>query len=72
MSELKVSDTAVPSILEMLKRGEWLVPEFQRDFVWSTEQVSALVQSILEARPIGMVTLWEQSEDGQLQNRQNG
>ena len=66
MSELKVSDTAVPSILEMLKRGEWLVPEFQRDFVWSTEQVSALVQSILEARPIGMVTLWEQSEDGQL------
>lgn len=62
MSDLKVSDTTVPGILDSLRRGEWLVPEFQRDFVWSTDQVSALVQSILEARPIGMVTLWEQQD----------
>lgn len=62
MSDLKVSDTTVPGILDSLRRGEWLVPEFQRDFVWTTDQVSALVQSVLEARPIGMVTLWEQQD----------
>lgn len=63
MSQLKVFDTTVPGILDSLKKGEWLVPKFQREFVWSTDQVSALVQSILEARPIGMVTLWEQLDD---------
>jgi hypothetical protein len=62
MSDLKVADTTVPGILDSLRKGEWLVPEFQRDFVWSTDQVSALVQSVLEARPIGMVTLWEQQD----------
>jgi hypothetical protein len=67
MDDLKVTDTTVPGILESLKRGEWLVPQFQRDFVWSTEQVSALVQSILAARPIGMITLWEQADDSGLE-----
>lgn len=66
MSELKVHDSTVPGVIENLRKGEWLVPQFQRDFVWSTDQVSSLVQSILEARPIGMVTLWEQSDESQL------
>lgn len=66
MSELKVQDTTVPGVLDNLRKGEWLVPQFQRDFVWSTDQVSSLVQSILEARPIGMVTLWEQSDQPQI------
>lgn len=65
MADLKVTDTTVPGVLDYLRKGEWLVPEFQREFVWSTEQVSSLVQSILEARPIGMVTLWEQGEQDQ-------
>lgn len=59
-SDLKVGDTTVPGVLDSLKKGEWLIPQFQREFVWGTEQVSELVQSILAARPIGMVTLWEQ------------
>lgn len=66
MSDLKVTDTTVPGVLDYLLKGEWLVPEFQREFVWTTEQVSGLVQSILEARPIGMVTLWEQGEHDQV------
>lgn len=66
MSDLKVYDSTVPGVLDSLRKGEWLVPQFQRDFVWSTDQVSSLVQSILEARPIGMVTLWEQSDNSLL------
>jgi hypothetical protein len=66
MSDLKVTDTTVPGILDSLKKAEWLIPKFQRDFVWSTDQVSGLVQSILEARPIGMVTLWEQQDTPRL------
>ena len=67
MEDLKVTDTTVPGVIDFLKKGEWLVPQFQREFVWSTEQVSGFVQSVLEARPIGMATLWEQSDDPSIQ-----
>lgn len=60
MSALYVTDVTVPVLLERLRKGEWQVPEFQRDFVWSTADVTELVTSIIESRPIGMATLWEQ------------
>jgi uncharacterized protein with ParB-like and HNH nuclease domain len=60
MSRLMVTDITVPGLLERLRKREWLVPAFQRDFVWSTADVVALVVSIFESRPIGMATLWEQ------------
>lgn len=34
MADLKVADTTMLGVLDFLRRGEWLVPEFQRDFVW--------------------------------------
>jgi uncharacterized protein with ParB-like and HNH nuclease domain len=43
MSELRVADTTVPGVLESLRKCEWKVPQFQREFVWSTDQVSGLV-----------------------------
>ncbi|MEP6757536.1 MAG: DUF262 domain-containing protein [Chthonomonadales bacterium] len=60
MSSLYVTDITVPTLLERLKKGEWQVPEFQRDFVWSVADVIKLISSIIESRPIGMATLWEQ------------
>ncbi len=60
MSRLMVTDITVPGLLERLRRREWLVPGFQRDFVWSMADVVSLVVSIFESRPIGMATLWEQ------------
>lgn len=60
MSRLMVTDITVPGLLDKLRRREWLVPGFQRDFVWSMADVVALVVSIFESRPIGMATLWEQ------------
>jgi hypothetical protein len=60
MSRLMVTDITVPGLLERLRKREWLVPGFQRDFVWSMADVVGLVVSIFDARPIGMATLWEQ------------
>lgn len=34
MPELSVSAVTVPTLLEKLKKLEWQVPEFQREFVW--------------------------------------
>jgi hypothetical protein len=66
MAALEVTSVTVPDVLEKLRRREWLIPEFQRDFVWSISDVIDLVASILDARPIGMATLWAQPDTGQL------
>jgi uncharacterized protein with ParB-like and HNH nuclease domain len=66
MSGLQVTDIAVPELLKKLKRGEWLVPEFQRQFVWSVADAIDLVNSIFDSRPIGMATLWEQPDESEL------
>lgn len=63
MSGLKVEAVGISQLLELLRSGSWLVPSFQRDFVWSESDVVNLVLSIVEARPIGMATLWEQPDD---------
>ena len=63
MSDLQVSSITVPALLKKLRTREWLVPQFQRDFVWSNAAIISLVNSIIDSRPVGMVTLWEQQED---------
>ena len=63
---LEVSDITVSDLLDRLRSREWMIPAFQRDFVWTIGQVSALVYSILERRPIGMATLWRQPDHSEL------
>ncbi|MBK6530894.1 MAG: DUF262 domain-containing protein [Deltaproteobacteria bacterium] len=60
---LKVSQATLKEVLAKLRKGEWLVPRFQRAFVWSESQVYELLRSIFLNRPIGMVTLWAQPQE---------
>ena len=66
MSGLKVESVGVSQLLNLLRDSSWLVPSFQRDFVWSESDVVGLVNSVIEARPIGMATLWEQPDGTEL------
>lgn len=66
MGKLVVESIGIADILERLRTNTWLIPSFQRDFVWSEADVTGLVLSVIEARPIGMATLWEQPEIGDL------
>lgn len=47
------------NILGKVKSGEYSVPEFQRDFVWTTRQVIDLFDSIIKGYPIGSIILWK-------------
>jgi hypothetical protein len=67
MTSLKVEATGISQLLGNLRTSQWLVPSFQRDFVWSESDVVSLILSIIEKRPIGMATLWEQPDDSELQ-----
>ncbi len=65
MSEL-VTSIGIPDLVEKLRAGEYLVPRFQREFVWTTADVVALLHSVIDSRPIGMMTLWEQPDNSGL------
>jgi uncharacterized protein with ParB-like and HNH nuclease domain len=52
-----VGNVTVLDLLEKLRRRDWLVPRFQREFVWTVADVVDLLISIFEALPIGMATL---------------
>ena len=67
MSGLKIESIGISQLLDLMRSSTWLVPSFQRDFVWSESDVVNLILSIIEARPIGMATLWEQPDDSALE-----
>lgn len=62
-----VSSIRIPALLDSLRDGEYLIPQFQREFVWSTSDVISLLTSIIDSRPIGMLTLWEQPDNSALE-----
>ena len=59
---LEVVRMTIDQILAKLRAGEWQVPKFQREFVWTPEQVFGLLNSIFKSRPVGLVTLWGQPQ----------
>lgn len=46
-------------VIDRIISGEIRIPAFQRDWVWSPQQVSFLLDSIYKGFPIGMVFLWK-------------
>ncbi|MBW1987876.1 MAG: DUF262 domain-containing protein [Deltaproteobacteria bacterium] len=38
------------------------IPEFQREFVWGTDQVKSLVDSLFKDYPVGSFLLWDSSD----------
>lgn len=61
MSGIRITDYTVANLIDALRSAIWQVPKFQREFVWDTSSIAALATSIIDAYPIGMITLWEQS-----------
>ena len=49
-------------LISEIKKGEIKIPKFQRNFVWSIEKTSKLLDSILKGYPIGTFILWETNE----------
>ncbi len=56
----------ISELLKKLRAGEWMVPEFQREFVWDIPSITALAISVIESKPIGMATIWEQEDNSVL------
>ena len=49
---------AVHDLLNQIKHGEILLPEFQRGYVWNRDQVRGLMQSLYRKHPTGHLLIW--------------
>ncbi|MGB9622279.1 MAG: DUF262 domain-containing protein, partial [Candidatus Bathyarchaeia archaeon] len=58
MPEIKPLD-----LVRMIENGEIDIPELQREFVWSNQQVRDLAESIYNRYPIGLITLYKVPKD---------
>lgn len=52
---------SIRKVIDRVISGEIRIPAFQREFVWTPEQVSFLLDSIYKNFPIGTVFLWKTS-----------
>ena len=55
-------DLSINDIIAKIESGEYLIPRFQREFVWSKEQCARLIDSVLQGYPIGAFIIWKTSE----------
>ena len=48
----------VAAILNLIDAGEYGLPEFQRGYVWSREQVRRFMSSLYHENPVGSLLVW--------------
>ncbi len=64
MSIAKIDPTRerINTLMHDISQGDIKIPAFQRGFVWTQEQVLALIDSIYKGYPIGSMLLWNSKE----------
>lgn len=51
---LKIAD-----VIDKISKHEYILPAIQREFVWSTDQIERLFDSLMQGYPIGSFLFWE-------------
>lgn len=59
----KYHSITIRKALEEIQSGHYLLPAFQRDFVWKHEQVELLFDSLMRGYPISSMLFWKLHED---------
>lgn len=52
----------IRKLIDRLSAGDVRIPAFQRDYIWSSDQVAFLLDSIYKNFPIGTIILWKTDE----------
>jgi len=60
------SDFTLSGIAEMWKDGDIIIPDFQREFVWTRNQASLLIDSFLRGLPVPPVFFYVDEDNKNL------
>jgi hypothetical protein len=63
MSGIRLQPYRVADLTRMIAEGKVALPEFQRDFDWTDEQVASLIATVIKRWPAGSLLLMEARED---------
>lgn len=53
-------EVTVSNLVEACVKGDYQIPEFQREFVWNSHQLAAFADSLSQGFPVGCLTIWPQ------------
>lgn len=59
--DIGTEDQKIEEFVDNLRKDKYLIPTFQRDFVWKPENIAKLWDSIYRFYPIGSILYWETS-----------
>ncbi|MFB6188090.1 MAG: DUF262 domain-containing protein, partial [Halobacteriaceae archaeon] len=54
-----VNDISLDRAMDRMSSGEYRIPEFQREYVWSKSDVTSLFDSVYNSYPIGSFFVWK-------------
>ena len=60
--------TAIRELLDDIRKQDLVIPEFQREYVWTREQAKQLVFSLYRQYPVGGLLLWKTDNPPALKN----
>lgn len=58
----------ISKLLDSVKELEIVVPEFQREYVWSLDQAKELMVSLFQEYPTGSILVWETNTPPEIKN----
>lgn len=58
---IDVDKKDIEELLRELETGKYLIPSFQRQYVWDEDDIKDLIDSIVNNYPIGTIILWKPS-----------
>lgn len=62
-SKITPSSPRLASLLSDVERGNIKIPVFQREYIWSDEQIISLLDSIYRGYPVGSLLMWSTREE---------
>ncbi|AWC77667.1 DUF262 domain-containing protein [Serratia marcescens] len=62
-SKITPSSPRLASLLSDVERGNIKIPVFQREYIWSDDQIISLLDSIYRGYPVGSLLMWSTREE---------
>ena len=61
----------IQELMDAIKNKSLVLPEFQREFVWTKDQSKKLLESLIKEYPIGSFLFWNTTKPPDLKNTKN-
>jgi len=58
----------IGKLVDKVESNEIVLPEFQREYVWSKDQAKELMKSLYREYPIGSLLIWETENPPEIKN----